>query len=259
MLRWFRPRPPVQPAAAALAGGGREIWLGGELYLDTLKGVHAQLRPRRYLEVGTLNGATLALASCASVAIDPQFQLDREVAANKPLCLLKETTSDQFFADEDPAALLGGPIDFAFLDGMHHFEFLLRDVLNTERFCRRESVVLLHDCCPLDAFMTRRWEDLHLEQPTNYPGYWTGDVWKIIPVLRSIRPDLQVTCLDAAPTGLVAITNFDPSNRRLADGHDAIVAEWGPVTLADYGVERLFEQCRFASAAAWRESLKPLG
>ncbi len=34
--------------------------------------------------------------------------------------------------------------------------------------------------------------------------YWTGDVWKLIPILQRYRPDLQLTLFDAPPSGLVA-------------------------------------------------------
>ena len=36
-------------------------------------------------------------------------------------------------------------VDFAFLDGMHHFEYLLRDVLNTEKYSRKNSIVAFPD------------------------------------------------------------------------------------------------------------------
>ena len=245
-------------AAAALVDGGAEIQISGEHYHHTLAGVHAAFQPRRYFEIGTAFGETLALATCASLAVDPQFEINRDVASNKPSCLLREVTSDDFFATEDPAALLGGPIDLAFLDGMHHFEFLLRDFINTEPFCHPGSLVLLHDCCPLDLQMSRRSEELNQPLPTKYPGYWTGDVWKMIPVLRTLRPDLRTVVLDSVPTGVVAVTGLKPSDTTLRDAYEDILAQWAPVTLKDYGMARLYEACRFQSAPAWRRRLRPV-
>ncbi|MDP8916523.1 MAG: class I SAM-dependent methyltransferase [Pseudomonadota bacterium] len=262
-LRWFRrPPPAVAPPPvgpqARLEAGGTEIFLGGEPYVVTLRGVHASFRPRTYLEIGTLHGATLKLAHCASIAVDPEFKLEGDVEGDKPLCLLEQTTSDDFFATRDPKALLGRPIDLAFIDGMHHFEIALRDFFNCERASHRGSMILLHDLCPRDAHMTRRHEQLHVQRPTNYKDHWTGDAWKLLPILREHRPDLTVTCLDAISTGLVAVTGLDPASTVLPERHDAIVEQWMPVALEDWGVSRLFELCAFQSAEAWREGLAPV-
>ena len=261
LARLFGRSPPAASpvkAEASLEAGGTEIFLGGEAYLTTLAGVHAAFQPRTYLEIGTLHGATLKLASCASIAIDPNFRLEGEVRGSKPMCLLEEMTSDDFFATQDAPTLLRGPVDMAFIDGMHHFEFALRDFFNCERVSHPGGMILLHDLCPRDAHMTRRHEDLEVKKPTNYKDHWTGDVWKLLPILREHRPDLTVTCLDAISTGLVAVTGLDPSSKVLPERHDAIVEQWMPVGLEGWGVPRLYELCAFQSAQAWRERLRPV-
>lgn len=72
-----------------------------------------------------------------------------------PKARLFEETNDDFFAAHDLKRLFGRPVDFAFLDGMHEFPFLLRDFINTERNCRAGSIIVLHDCLPGDAHMER--------------------------------------------------------------------------------------------------------
>jgi hypothetical protein len=221
--------------------------------------LHRQLRPRTYLEIGTWQGASLKLASCASLAIDPDFQLTEDVVGVKPLCVLHQTTSDKYFATNDPAQMLGAPIDFAFIDALHNFEFVLRDFIATERHCTSDSIIALHDCCPLDYFMTRDTYIPETPHPTKYPGYWTGDVWKMVPVLREYRPRLALACLDAKPTGLAMCGNLDPDDRTLSDNYAAIVQRWSPVTLEDYGMARLWEDCRVVSSDEWISALQPLG
>jgi hypothetical protein len=98
----------------------------GSDFHTVLAGVHKLLNPRSYLEIGTCTGASLSQVSCASIAIDPIFQLDRDVIGNKPQCLLYRMGSDEFFRDQDPSTLLGCEVDLVFLDGMHFCEFLLR-------------------------------------------------------------------------------------------------------------------------------------
>jgi hypothetical protein len=98
--------------------------------LKLLRRLHALRRPRHYLEIGTAAGKTLALAHCASIAIDSRLRLARDIRVDKPACHLFEMTSDAFFAVHNPTALSGRAIDLAFIDGMHHFEFALRDFMN---------------------------------------------------------------------------------------------------------------------------------
>ena len=68
--------------------------------------------------------------------------------------------------------------------------------------------------------------------------WWTGDVWKLIPILRRFRPDLKITVLDAHPTGLVLLSNLDPNSTVLEDAYPEIVQEWQSVTLESFGLDR---------------------
>ena len=241
--------------AAVLQRGGREIWLDGPHYVDVLRALHARLQPATYFEIGTLHGQTLALAQCASVAVDPAFQITEDVHAGKPSCQLFEQTSDDFFARHDLNWLLAGPVELAFLDGMHAFAHLLRDFINTERCCRPGSTIVMHDCLPREVQMTGRPD--RRDGAGRYRGYWTGDVWKMVPLLRALRPEISLTCLDAPPTGLVACTGLDPESKVLPDAYDRILADWESLDLADYGLSRLHAQADPQSAAAWLDAMAP--
>jgi hypothetical protein len=243
--------------SALLEKNGREIWLDGPHYFDTLTAIHERLKPQTYFEIGTLHGQTLQLARCGSVAVDPSFQLTCDVQAQKPFCRLFEQTSDAFFAEHDLSQLLGAPVDLAFLDGMHQFAFLLRDFINTERHCRAGSTIVLHDCLPRDLFMTGDGGPRSEPGARKYKDYWTGDVWKLVPVLRAWRPDLAVTCLDSRPTGLVICTGLDPSSHVLPSAYDEIVADWESLDLQAYGLGRLFDEANVRSAEGWLNALAP--
>jgi hypothetical protein len=192
------------------------------------------------------------------LAVDPDFQLDEGVIGSKPVCVLHQSTSDQFFASQDPVAILGGRIDLAFIDALHVFEYALRDFIGTERSVNPSSIIVLDDPCPRDFFMARRSLVPDVDVPTKYPGYWTGDVWKLIPVLREYRPDISVVVVDTQPTGLVACTNLDPANRTLETNYDEIVARWRDVTLEDYGMAKLLAVLKVESAWGWVRSIEPL-
>lgn len=225
----------------------------GTGYQEVLGLLHRRLRPRTYLEIGTAAGATLALARCRSIAVDPAFRLARNVVGSKPACLLYQQTSDSFFAEVDVEAVLGAKVDLAFLDGLHHFEVLLRDFRNTEAVCRPSSVIVLHDCLPCDAYVARRDEaGTEWRHVSEHAGWWAGDVWKTLVILKAERPDLTIVCWNAPPTGLVTITGLDPRSRRLREEHDRLVAAYSPLELPAYGLGRLHEACEVRDTAALR-------
>ncbi|GGG90614.1 tetratricopeptide repeat protein [Silvibacterium dinghuense] len=215
--------------------------LHGEVYTRVLKRLHETLRPQTYLEIGVETGATLALARCASIGIDPRFQFSnmdvvRQIVA-KPSLMLYQMASDAFFDRWHPAELLGSPIDFAFLDGMHHCEYLLRDFLNTERYCLPGSVIALHDCLPLELPMAERARNLEALDPQRQT-MWAGDVWRTALLLKRRRPELRMTVLDAAPTGLVLVSNLDPQYQPIVSCEDWVeeMLSWSleEITLAGY-------------------------
>src|SRR5688572_4092233 len=211
----------------------------GTGYLKLLRRLHAVKRPKTYLEIGTAAGKTLALARCVSIAIDPRFRLGRDVRqgkpGGKPARHLFEMTSDAFFAAQSPSALFGRPVDLAFVDGMHHFEFALRDVMNTEPHCRPDSLVVLHDCLPVDAHMARRDpRDRSGAAEAHYPGAWAGDTWKALWILQRYRPDLRIFAFDAPPSGLVVVTGLDPASMLLKQRYGEVVGAASAIDLASF-------------------------
>jgi len=201
-------------------------------YLEFLKRLHLTLKPDWYFEIGTQTGASLRLSNAKSISVDPVFALRHEVTGAKPELHLFQCTSDDFFVS-DRLSALGAKVDLAFLDGMHLMEFLLRDFINTARHCSADSVIVMHDCVPRNSAMTKR----HRETKV-----WTGDVWKIIPILQKYRPDLDLEIVDCAPTGLVIVTGLDATNTVLSDSYDEIIAEFETIEIEDYGIERYFDE-----------------
>ncbi|HEX4111546.1 MAG TPA: class I SAM-dependent methyltransferase [Stellaceae bacterium] len=219
----------------------------GEYYLNVLARLHAYLKPSTYFEIGTSAGGTLKLANCKSLAIDPAFQINTNAIGAKPSCMLFQCTSDRFFRDHSPSAIFGSAVDLAFLDGLHLFEQLLRDFLNTERHCASDSVVALHDCVPADRWMAERVYTEECKKESQRPGWWTGDVWKCLPALKKYRPDLRILVVDAAPTGLVLITNLDPKSSVLGENYWKIVDEFFDLDIAQYGIRKHQSNCAMIS------------
>lgn len=239
--------PDTQTAPGPLAGHGGFVPARGQSYYDVLRRLHQTMLFDCYFEIGSHEGDSLALSHSRSVAVDPFFRAEKNVLGVKPQLMMFQCGSDEFFAS-DFLKRNDMTIAFGFLDGMHWFEYLLRDFINSERNARASSVIALHDCCPMNHQMTTR------DVASIRPGKaWTGDVWKLIPILRQYRPDLDLTVLDCWPTGLVLVTGLDPGNDVLSRQYEQIVSEWGQVTLADYGVGRLLGQFAYQDTAGYME------
>lgn len=180
---------------------------------------------RTYLEIGVQHGFNLSQVSVdTAIAIDPGFIIAADPSLGKKSVHLYRMTSDHFFssAHSDFAKLRG--VDFAFLDGMHLFEFLLRDFFNTEKICNPNGLIALHDCIPFDGEMIERVNNTEGRSANSKNKFaWTGDVWKVVSILQKYRPDLRVVLVDCEPTGLVFITNLDPTSRALEDNYLDIV------------------------------------
>lgn len=217
-------------------------------YKAVLARLHEYLKPSTYFEIGTADGATLAIATCATLAVDPAFGMGkRDFVGKKPLCALYQMPSDTFFRQYNPTDLFGGPIDLAFLDGMHYCEFLLRDFANTERYCRRNSVIALHDCVPVEVPISERAGAAAIE--AHRSGWWAGDVWRTVLALQKYRPDLAFTILDAPPTGLVLVTNLNPGSTLLTDGYTSITREMLSWSLDDIGIDAFFASVKLESTS----------
>jgi len=217
----------------------------GAGYYDVLRLIHALLRPRTYMEIGVDTGATLALAVCPAIAIDSTFaRLQPDCIKPRRQTMLFQMSSDQFFSECDAIKLLGRRMDFVFLDGMHLIEFLIRDFLNAEAVCNPESIIAIHDCIPPDLHFTRRDpRDMSLRSNSAFPDGWGGDVWKLVPLLRNHRPALRVYCFNAAPSGLVLVTNLDPTSR-LRRCYFDLLSEVGKLALPGNSVRDLVESFR---------------
>jgi hypothetical protein len=184
-------------------------------YLKFFTEMHARLQPQTYLEIGVAAGRSIRLSKCRSVGIDPGFALALPIDGD--IALIR-TTSDEYFSRPDPLAPTGGrPFDMAFIDGMHLFEFALRDFINTERNCAPHAVIVFDDVLP------RTVDEAARERHTRY---WTGDVYWILQVLADYRPEVSVLAVDTEPTGLLLVMGLDPENTVLSDKYDEIMERY---------------------------------
>jgi len=215
----------------------------GVAYEDFMANLSAKRDTRRYLEIGVRDGQLMArIQADVAVGVDPTFVLSQNVCLNKTRVSLVTATSDRFFASPDMVGLLSGPPDLIFLDGYHTFEYLLRDFMNAEAICNDRSLIVVHDCLPIDTVMTLRHVEVWKQKTVSTPfhGWWTGDVWKLLPILAKYRPDLEIVCTDCTPTGLVCISNLSPGNGVLRENYLSIVKEFRDVPSTENELRQLY-------------------
>ncbi len=107
-------------------------------------------------------------------------------------------TSDEFFKNCKDS------FDIIFIDGLHHYEQVKKDIINSLKFINKGGVILVHDCLPTrarDQMVPRSHEK------------WNGDVWKSIVEFRTKEhPDTYV-CLADQGLGLI----LDRKNKNRLD------------------------------------------
>jgi hypothetical protein len=194
-----------------------ELEFSGEDYFQVLARIHEHLKPATYLEIGIDQGESFKIVKPETLAlgVDPNPRL-RKLPGPRQRVFAQ--TSDEFFEQCDVISELGGKtLDLAFIDGMHQMEFALRDFINVEKYCSSDSIILIHDIYPLDAMSAAR---------ERASWFWSGDIWRLILILKKYRPDLTVNVIGARPTGLGIVQNLDPHSRVLAECHDEIIDEF---------------------------------
>ena len=88
-------------------------------------------------------------------------------------------TSDEFFKENN------NKYDIVFIDGLHTYEQVKKDILNSIDFLNQNGIILVHDCMP---------DSLGKQAVPRYKMQWNGDVWKAIIDLRQ-KEDLDIyTC-----------------------------------------------------------------
>ena len=94
----------------------------------------------------------------------------------------ERTTSDEFFARNRQK------FDVIFIDGLHTYEQVRKDVVNALEFVKEGTWVSLHDIWP------GNWIDQHV--PRLSLGAWNGDVWKVAFELATKGIDFRILKID---------------------------------------------------------------
>jgi len=123
---------------------------------------------KNYLEIGCDKNQLFS-----KVNIDNKIGVDPVSGGNV------RKTSDDFFKENK------SNFDIVFIDGLHTYEQVKKDILNSVNFLLDEGIILVHDCMP---------DSLGKQAVPRYKMQWNGDVWKAIVDLRQ-KENLEIyTC-----------------------------------------------------------------
>lgn len=209
------PPPAIAPATDADPPDLREKRSGAVNYIELLKAIQVWTGPKLYLEIGIRNGKSLSLARGDAVGVDPMPDITFPLGHQTRVFT---ETSDGFFRDGS-ARVLNRPVDLAFIDGMHLYEFALRDFMNVERACAPGALVMMDDIFPNHPAQARRLRETNV---------WMGDVWRVLPALAQLRPDLLLVAVDTYPSGLLLVAGLNPEDDTLWRSYNDLMAAGPP-------------------------------
>ena len=140
---------------------------------------------KTYLEIG-----------CFAGEVFNKIKIEKKIGVDPVSGGTIKKTSDDFFKNNQEK------FDCIFIDGLHEFEQVKRDINNSIKYLNNDGVILLHDCLPNNVY----------DQAMPRCQYnWNGNVWKAIVECRT-RNDIDVyTCY--ADNGIGVIFNRKNSDR----------------------------------------------
>jgi hypothetical protein len=129
----------------------------------------------KYLEIGVARNDVF---NSIPLPIENKFGVDPFSGGNYRM------TSDDFFKKFPQLKF-----DVIFIDGLHHYEFCQRDVINSMNALKQNGIIIIDDLLPKNTFEERT--------PRTH-NYWTGDIWKVaVELFNSKNVDFKIVKIDS--------------------------------------------------------------
>lgn len=184
-----------------------------------------------YLEIGCAgNDLFDAVMAARKIGVDPQRGGTHRM------------TSDAFFAAWD-----GGPFDVVFIDGLHLYDQVRRDLDGALRLLKPGGWIAIHDMLPRD------WFEEHVPQIRTRG--WTGDGWKVaFELLACPEVEFRLLTIDH---GVLVVRPLTPQpsvpdlSAELADARFGwLYSNFSRLPVADYPEAAAWIAARQGAAAA---------
>lgn len=136
---------------------------------DLINYLHSNYKFNSYLEIGCDDNQLFS-----KINIPEKIGVDPVSGGNF------KGKSDDFFKQNIKK------FDLIFIDGLHEYNQVRKDIINSLKFLNNNGFILVHDCLP---------RSLSAQAVPRYRNIWNGDVWKAIVEFRT-NPNLEIfTCL----------------------------------------------------------------
>lgn len=120
--------------------------------IDIIQSIINKKNYTSYLEIGTYQDEVFSKISCShKIGVDPFSGGNRRM------------TSDNFFFNNKDK------FDCIFIDGLHHYNQVKKDLKNSINCLNENGIILIHDCLP---------KSLAAQAVPRTENDWNGDVWK---------------------------------------------------------------------------------
>ena len=174
---------------------------------------------KSYLEIGCFDNELFNNIKCdKKVGVDPYTGGTIRKTSNK----FFEENKDKF--------------DCIFIDGLHNYLQVKKDINNSLNFLNHNGIILLHDCLPNNYF----------EQATPRSQFtWNGDVWKAVVECRTKENLDTYTCY--ADFGIGVIFNRKNRNFLKLDNKD-----FSKIKFSDY----FYNHKKFMNLIEYEDLLK---
>jgi len=153
--------------------------------LEIIQNIITSRKYKKYLEIG-----------CDKNQIFSNIEIHFKIGVDPVKGGNVRKTSDNFFKNNLDK------FDIIFIDGLHKYDQVNKDIKNSLRVLNEGGIILLHDCMPKSYF--------HQAVPRSRMS-WNGDVWKNIVEART-NPEIDTyTCF--ADQGIGIILNRPNRNK----------------------------------------------
>jgi hypothetical protein len=139
-----------------------------------------------YLEIGV---ESRDLFNSIPLKLSNKYGVDPEIGGNFRM------TSDEFFLRNQNIKF-----DTIFIDGLHHYEQVQKDAINSIKQLGKNGIIFFHDMLPRNSFE---------EFVPRKQASWTGDVWKVaVELMNSPNCKFKIVNIDMGIGILKILDNF---------------------------------------------------
>jgi hypothetical protein len=142
---------------------------------DIINGLIKKNGYKSYLEIG-VNTPEQPGYNWSGVEVELKHGVDPNVNTTF------RVTSDEFFEK-----YIKQKYDIVFVDGLHLFEQVYKDIINSLDNLNENGTIVVHDTNPIEEITQRR------ERASDA---WHGDVWKAILKLRLENPNVEIDTVE---------------------------------------------------------------